>query len=273
MLGLGQARQVRVNGGGYRTLVAEIDLDLAEVLALLEQMRGIGVAQGVDVGLFGDATGREGKPEGSLQGGAAHWFGGSARAQATVPLGGKEQERMAVRFPLLAQEQERAPGQRDVAILIALAGADVQEHALGIDIADLEPESFTQAQSAGVNGDETDPMIQGRNRRQHPAHFGGGKYDREFKLGIGARQFQFVRPGTVEGFFPEQLDGADGLGAGLAGDPLVRLQMDAILPDIFGREQVRRFGVKLAELAETGVVGLFGARADGQEFQIIGERF
>jgi hypothetical protein len=43
-----------------------------------------------------------------------------------------------------------------------------------------------------------------------------------------------VRPGTVEGLFPEQLDGADGLGAGLAGDPFVRLQMDAILPDIFG---------------------------------------
>jgi hypothetical protein len=49
--------------------------------------------------------------------------------------------------------------------------------------------------------------------------------------------------------------------------------MDAILPDIFSREQVGGFGVKLAELAQAGVIGLFSARADGQKLQIIGEGF
>ena len=82
-----------------------------------------------------------------------------------------------------------------------------------------------------------------------------------------------MRPDTVEGFFPEQFDGADGLGAGLAGDLLVALEMDAILADVFGREQVGGFAVELTELADAGVVSRFGARADGQEFEIIGEGF
>jgi hypothetical protein len=75
----------------------------------------------------------------------------------------------------------------------------------------------------------------------------------------------------VEGLFPEDLDGADGLGAGLAGDFLVLLKMDAILAEVFGRKQVGGFTIMLTELTDAGVIGLFGARADRQELQVIGE--
>ena len=44
MLGLAEARQVGVNRRHQRTLVAEVDLDLAQVLALLEQMGSVGMA-------------------------------------------------------------------------------------------------------------------------------------------------------------------------------------------------------------------------------------
>jgi len=53
----------------------------------------------------------------------------------------------------------------------------------------------------------------------------------------------------------------------------VLLEMDAVLAEVFGREQVRGLVVMLAELADTSVVGLFGARADGQELEVIGEGF
>ena len=49
--------------------------------------------------------------------------------------------------------------------------------------------------------------------------------------------------------------------------------MDAILADILGREPVRGLIVKLAELADTGVIRLLGAGADGQQLQVIGEGF
>ena len=80
-----------------------------------------------------------------------------------------------------------------------------------------------------------------------------------------------MRPEAVESFFPEEFDGADSLGAGLACDFLYRLEMDAILAEVFGREQIGGFAVELAQLADAGVIGLFGAGADGQEFEVIGE--
>ena len=273
MLGLAEAGQVRVNDGGDRALVAEVDLDLAEVLALLQQVRRIRMAQGVDVRRLFDAAGLEGKAESALQRGTAHRFGGGAGALAAVALGGKEQCGMAMRFPLLAQEQQGALGQRDIAVLVTFAAADVNEPPLRINVADRQTQPFAQAQAAGVNGDQADAMIQGGDGRQQAAHLVGGENDRQLELGVGAGQFHFGRPGAAQGFFPEELDGADGLGAGLPGDFFVLLEMDAVLAEVFGREQVRRLVVMLAELPDTGVIGLLGARADGQELQVIGEGF
>ena len=81
----------------------------------------------------------------------------------------------------------------------------------------------------------------------------------QFELGIGANQFQFVRPDPLEGFFPEQFDGADRLGAGLAGDSLVRLEMDAVLANLLSTDQLGGFAVELTQLADAGVVSRFGA--------------
>ena len=50
MLGFGETRQVSVNDGGQGALVAEVDLDLTEVLTLFEQMGCIRVPQSVRVG-------------------------------------------------------------------------------------------------------------------------------------------------------------------------------------------------------------------------------
>lgn len=82
-----------------------------------------------------------------------------------------------------------------------------------------------------------------------------------------------MRPGALESLFPKQLEGTDGLGAGLPGDLLVGLQMDAILANILGAELVGGFAVKLTELTDAGVISLFGAGADGQKLQVIGEGF
>ena len=273
MLGFAQAGQVRVKGGDHRTPVAEVDLDLTQVLPLLQQMRRVGMAQGVDVRLLFDAAAFQSDAEGPLQRGAAHRFSGGGSTQTAVTFGRKDKRGMAMGFPLRAQEQQRAFGQGDVTVLIAFAGADVQEHALRIDVADLQAQPFTQAQAAGVNGAQTDPMIHSGDDPQNAAHFGGREHDGEFELGIGPNQFQFLRPGTFESFFPEQFDGADGLGAGLAGDLFVGLEVDAILTNLLGRDQVRRLAVELAELANAGVVSLFGARADGQELEVIDEGF
>ena len=173
MLGFAEAGQVGVDDGGNGTLVAEVDLNLAEVFPLFEQVGCVRVAQRMDVGLFFDAAGFEGQAESALEGGAAHGFGGAGGAQTAMTLGGKEKDGMAMGFPLFAQEQKCALGQRDVTVVIALASADVQEHTAGINVGDLEAQAFPQAQATGVDSDETNAMVQQGNFRQDAAHFGG----------------------------------------------------------------------------------------------------
>jgi hypothetical protein len=72
---------------------------------------------------------------------------------------------------------------------------------------------------------------------------------------------EFVGPDAFEGFFPEELEGADDLGGSLAGEFLFGLEMDAVLAELFGGNQVGRFGIELTELAEAGEVRLLGAGA------------
>ena len=95
-----------------------------------------------------------------------------------------------------------------------------------------------------------------------------------FTWRIGAGQFQFVGPLAFNGFFPEEFDRADGLGRGLARGLLFGFKVNEVLADLFGGEQIgRRVVGELGELADTGVVSLFGAWADGQELEVIGEGF
>jgi hypothetical protein len=265
MLGFAQTGQVGVDGGDHGALMAEVDLDLAEVLALFEQVGRVRMAQGMNVrGLF-DAAGLQRKAEGALERGAGHRLGGGAGALPAEPFGGKEQGGMTMCFPQLAQTQECALGQRHVTILIAFALADVEEHAFRIDVAHLQLETLSQTQAAGIEGEEGDAMIQGGNTGQNAPHLRSREDDRQFELGIGANQLELVRPEAFERFLPEQFEGADDLGAGLAGDLLFRLKMNAILAELLGGDQLGRFGIELTELAQTGQVGLFGARADGQK--------
>jgi hypothetical protein len=44
VLGLAEAGQVGVEGGDDRTFMSEVDLDLAEVFPLFQQMRGVGMS-------------------------------------------------------------------------------------------------------------------------------------------------------------------------------------------------------------------------------------
>ena len=191
----------------------------------------------MDVGVLLDPAGVEGQPEGALEGGTAHRLGGAGGAQAVVALGWEQQGGMAMGFPLLAQEVKRALGQRDVTIGVALAAADVDQPPLGINVADFQMQAFAQAQAAGIDRGQSDPMIQGFDRRQNPAHFAGSEDHGQFELGLSADQDQFVGRLAAEGFFPKELDRAEGLGGGLVGDFLDRLEVNEVLADLFGGKE------------------------------------
>ena len=219
----------------------------------------------MDVGALGDATGLQGEAEGALEGGAAHELGGGGGTLTTMALGGEEEPGMVMGFPELAQPEQGALGQRHVTVAIALAAANVQQGALAIDVADLQAKTFAQAQAAGIDGGEGDAMIEGLHAAQDIAHLDGGEDDGEFELGGGAGELQFGGPETLEGFFPEQFDGAEGLGGRLAGEAAVGLEMEEVLAEFLGRDEVGRLGVALTELTDAGPVAFLGAGQEGEE--------
>ena len=271
MLGLAETGQVGVDDGGQGALMAEVDLDLAEVLALFQQVGGVRMTQRVDVGTLGDAAGFQGEAKGALEGGAAHRLRGGGCTLAAVALGGEEEPGMLMGFPELTQPEQGALRQRDVTVAIAFPAADVQEGALAIDIADLQAEALAQTQTAGVDRGQGDAMIEGFDAAQDLADLGGGEDDGEFELGSGASELEFGGPGTLEGFLPEELDGAEGLGGGLAGKTALGLEVEEVLAEFLGRDEVGGLGVVLSELAYASPVTVLRSGLEGKEAEVVGE--
>src|SRR5215213_3549632 len=123
--------------------MTEIDLELTEVFAALKKMRGVRMAKRMHVGEFLNTARLERQPEAPLQSGAAHRFGGGGSALAAVTFSREQERGMAVSLPLLAEQFQGPLRQGHVAITVAFAFPDVEEHALGIDVAHLQPQSFT----------------------------------------------------------------------------------------------------------------------------------
>jgi hypothetical protein len=94
-----------------------------------------------------------------------------------VAFGREEEARVTVGLPMLAEQMEGALGQWDVAVGVAFAAPDMQEHALGIDLGDFKTEGLAQAQAARVKGGQTDAMIGESDLGEDLAHFAGGEND------------------------------------------------------------------------------------------------
>jgi hypothetical protein len=168
---------------------------------------------------------------------------------------------------------EGAAGQRHVAVAIAFAGANVQEHPLAIDVGHLQVQTFTQTQAAGVKSDERNPLVQGGDAAEDLAHLLGREDDGQFESGLSANQFQFRRPDSPQGFLPEQFDRAQGLSGSLAGDFLDALEVNEILAQLLGRDEVWSGVEVFGPVADTGEISLLGSRGDGHELEILSEGF
>jgi hypothetical protein len=116
-------------------------------------------------------------------------------------------------------------------------------------------------------------MIPGGNLLEEQPHFLGGEDDGQLETRVGSDQLDLGGPGTTQGFFPEELDRADGLGGGLAGDFFLALEEDEVLAEFLGRDGFGGFAEVFGQLANAVPVGQLGALAHGQELEVIGEGF
>ena len=101
------------------------------------------MAQGVyRNSLFTDADSKLGVAEGALHAAFGHGLDGLFGIGCFVAASWEDKTGMAMSEPVLAQPMEGRLGQRDVAVLGALAAVDMDHHALAVDVADLQVQRF-----------------------------------------------------------------------------------------------------------------------------------
>ena len=114
-------------------------------------------------------------------------------------------------------------------------------------------------------------MVQGGDPGENVAHFAGREDDGQFELGRGADQLELGGPGALEGFLPEELDGAEGLGGSLAGEAPFGLEIDEILTEFLGADLIGGAVEVLGQLADAVPVALLAAGQERQQGQVFGE--
>ena len=151
-LGVGNRGQMGGEGGRLNGLMAERDLNLAQIDSGFEQGRGVRMAQRLHGGVFVDAGLLEGGPKRGLDAVQGHRLRGGLALSSTASAGRTEPERVVLGEPRLPQQFPR-PGRRgDNAVFASLAEAHVQQHAGLVEIRDLHVERFFESQTAGPPG-------------------------------------------------------------------------------------------------------------------------
>jgi len=97
--------------------------------------------------------------EGDLDTGCGQGLIRGCLSLSTPSGSGEEPLFMAMGFPELPEYLHRPFGERHIPVLVSLA-ADVEEHAVTVDIGNLQGPAFQQSQAAGVNRGETGTMAE-----------------------------------------------------------------------------------------------------------------
>lgn len=92
--------------------------------------------------------------------------------------------------PMGTQHGEGTRRQRDIAILVAFAGLNVQLHASAIDLGDTEVRTFVQAQPAAVDGAQADLVGRQLELSEDAPDLVDAQHDGQFVSGMGSEQFK-----------------------------------------------------------------------------------
>ena len=204
--GLGQ---VGVDGRGGGRGVSQVNLDDTQMDSRFQQVGGPGVAQGMDGGWFVDAAFPECGMESSLHATGLH------RTFLRLERRREEPDRIAVGEPVSAQHDQDGLRQRHIAILAPFAVADVQQVTVTINVGDLQMQSLLQTQPTGVDRAEADAVTLAAYTCQDTAYFVHTEHNWQFLL-LGRTHEIKGLPFPAQGVLEEELDPAQGDGAGIA---------------------------------------------------------
>jgi hypothetical protein len=151
--------------------MTEQHLDDADIDVLLEQVGGEAVPQGVQRDALVDVRHLGGGVAGAVELARGHRLGRIAAGEQ--PTSGPRG------LPPGPQQVEQARREHDVTVLAAFALLDADDHALAVDIGDLERDHFGGAQAGAVGHAQRRLVLQSRRGIEQPRHFLDAENDRQ----------------------------------------------------------------------------------------------
>jgi len=245
----------RVAEGGADMGVSEEHLDDADIGAELEEVSGEAVAQ--DVG--SDTLLQTGLVGGLVQV-VAH--GVDADGAAGLLAGKQLGAAGPGGDPVAAEHEENALGQRHVPIAAAFRGvADVQEHALTVDIGDTKGAHLADAQSGAVRRHDDGAVHGLLEGLENAIDLGAAQDVGEGGANLGVRD-RDGDLGSLEGGAVEEAEGGDGDLEGGVTDPVVDEPVHEKLLDLTLPHVLRAAVVILSK--ESRVAKVFGRGVLGE---------
>src|SRR6266516_3237209 len=188
-------------------------------------------------GLLGHSSCQSGLLKGTTHTGGGDGCGGGVRVHPGASASRKQPDRIAMGEPVAAEQGEGAHGQRDIAVLEALAATNLELHAGTVDPADLEVDALADAEAAGVDGGEAGIVGRLLEVVQNAPDLVDAEDDGQGLCGTGTKQVE-AWPGALEGILEEELEGGDGDRRGGAGEAALLVEGEKELAKLLIGDQI-----------------------------------
>jgi hypothetical protein len=242
--------KVKIDHRGFELSVPQVTLDEPGIHVRLKEMGGVGMAQGMDGDAhFGDTGSLFGFAEGALDTGATH-RGSRRRTLGVIASGGgKEPGRVAMGFPVSAEQCQCLFGQGNIPVFGALAAVDMDLETWAIDVGDLQEEGFVESESQAIDGGAVDLVVQGGSGPQEALDLLHTEHGGETVRDLRANEREGV-PIAFEDVLREEAEatGAEAHGRGGEAVDVVAVQ-EGVLQLLF-RNPVGGFVVELGQQAD-----------------------
>src|SRR5277367_33733 len=161
---------VRVKRRRFELGVSEQNLNDPDIDVLFEQMRGEAVPKRVGRDALGDSRRSRRGGNGATELPSRHRVDRVEPREQPTPWGRD--------LPPVAQQLQQLRGEHDKAILLPLALLDAQQHALAVDIRDLQPDHLGYAQTGPIGHAERHLVFDAWGGGQKSRNFLGAQHDR-----------------------------------------------------------------------------------------------
>ena len=164
-----------------------------------------------------------------------------------------------------AQHDQQPRREHGIAILLAFALTHADQHAAGIDIANLQVHHFADSQAGPVSGHQRGAVANRTHVLKQFMDFGGTEDQRQFLRDAAAR-YRVVRPGGFQGHVIEKFDGGNKGVHSIRRQAAFIDQVQLIFPDLL---QAEKIGAALVESGQAGDIMHVGSlRFGGQAAQL-----